>query len=639
MSKNHTDDNNMSQGADGGGQSDKGSVADILHVDKYMPTERNVLPLPRSGAPMTDNELRQEFFNTTTTSLNEDTSQEKNMKISCNGCGQKLDVSTLDPFSKFECPVCGAELIVPRWFDEYMLIKVEGMGGMATVYRAIDPTLDREIAVKILNPEVALDKERGELFLNEARTAATINNPSVVPIYTCGEFKGQPFIVMQFMKGGSLEELIDVKNPPDILCAVKWFRSVAEGLYCAYRHGIVHHDIKPGNIMLDNADYAKIGDFGIAQAINDSRASKIFEMTKSWISPHYVSPEKAVSNREDYRGDIYSLGAAFYHILTGFTPFQHDDIEELIRLRLVKIPQEPKRRRRAIPSELSKLIMGMLSINPLNRPEYPQIIAELDSISVRLEAKRKKQLSKKSIQRRWIMTRLGFIAAILLVWLGVIWCAYRLSGDVEPVELDITSGMIDRRIRETAELFATGDSKRATVMSKSLFDSANIAPKTRKYAALQLALGNYLNCSRYAPDNCAFIAGRLIEIGIRPTSPVIAMIRFLEKKEISPADLRNKLTDSNAWQNFVCEYVIFIRSVYFYEHGEETYENVMENLRKLKSVSEHGNLQGDSYADCWRKRLPVYENILNNKHKNGVMVEPLFDRLRFGAGENKPADG
>ena len=121
----------------------------------------------------------------------------KAVKISCHSCGQKLDMSHMESFSRVACPACGAELIVPRWFDNYLLEETAGIGGMATVYRALDLALDREVAIKVLNDDLALQVDRSEMFLQEARTAATINHYAVIPIYTCGIFENQTYIVMQ----------------------------------------------------------------------------------------------------------------------------------------------------------------------------------------------------------------------------------------------------------------------------------------------------------------------------------------------------------------------------------------------------------------------------------------------------------
>ena len=123
--------------------------------------------------------------------------QDNTLKITCHHCKQKLDVSSLEPFSRINCPRCNTELIVPERFDSYLLHEPGGCGGMASVYRAHDPALDREVAIKILNPEYSSDPSRSAQFLQEARTAATVNHHAIVSIYTCGIYQGRSYIVMQ----------------------------------------------------------------------------------------------------------------------------------------------------------------------------------------------------------------------------------------------------------------------------------------------------------------------------------------------------------------------------------------------------------------------------------------------------------
>ncbi len=302
------------------------------------------------------------------------------VKISCHACGQKLDLSTLESFSHINCPVCNADLIVPKWFDIYLLEESGGVGGMATVYRALDLALDREVAIKVLRSDLASQIEKSELFLHEARTAATINHYAVIPIYTCGIFENQPYIVMQYMGGGSLENLL--KNTLEPLAVSKvlyWIRDIASGLENARTHGVVHHDIKPANIMLDSEGKAKIGDFGIAQiATRSAPEGKTPDAARFWLSPHYASPEKIRTGNEDFRGDIYSLGATFYHLLTGSTPFNNSDMDELLRVRLTADPVPPHLIRKDIPAQISMMVMLMMARNPEERPDYTQLMTILD---------------------------------------------------------------------------------------------------------------------------------------------------------------------------------------------------------------------------------------------------------------------
>lgn len=304
----------------------------------------------------------------------------RRIKIACPTCSQKIDVTECEAFSHLNCPSCKQELVVPKWFHSFLLEEPEGEGGMATVYRALDIQLDREVAIKVLNREQIGTRVSSELFLHEARTAAAINHSAVVPIYSCGENEGAPYIVMQYMNGGNLEERLaraDGRLPvPQV---VRWMRDISDGLRYASDRGVIHHDIKPANILLDIDHNAKIGDFGLAQVMCGGDSQNYLAQGKMWLSPHYVSPEKVLNGTEGAEGDIYSLGATFYHLLTGKTPFHNPDTEELMRMRLLNDPVMPSLIRPEISEPLSHLILSMMDRNPSKRPQYPEIIGAIDS--------------------------------------------------------------------------------------------------------------------------------------------------------------------------------------------------------------------------------------------------------------------
>jgi len=303
----------------------------------------------------------------------------RKIKIACPGCGQKLDVTEMPPFSRVNCPACSFRLIVPKWFNNFLLEAPEGTGGMAVVYRALDITLDREVAIKIFNPELAAQGVSPDLFLHEARIAATINHPAVVPIYSCGEWDGSAYIVMQYMGGGTLERrLRKAKGRLPMMETCRWIRDVCEGLGVARGLGIVHHDVKPANILLDIDSNAKISDFGLSQAASGKAASAFLDPSKMWLSPDYVSPEKVITGEEGPEGDIYSLGASFYHVLTGQPPFQSDNVQELVNMRTTQDPASPDLVRPDITPALAALILDMMNRTPEARPSYGQIVVRIN---------------------------------------------------------------------------------------------------------------------------------------------------------------------------------------------------------------------------------------------------------------------
>ena len=304
------------------------------------------------------------------------------LKVKCPGCGQKLDLSGWDAFARVPCPVCRLELVVPKRFGEILLEEPVGNGGMARVYRALDLALDREIAVKILDPDMARNPDWVRLFLHEARSAATLNHPNVIPVYSCGEHDGQPYILMQFMGGGALNQQIkECGRTIAIDFVLRAGADAARGLAAAWEQGIVHHDVKPGNMLLDRSGGIKVGDFGLAEIVRDATNTSLELLTRGWISPYYVSTEKVQTGREDYRGDIYSLGASLYHLLTGIPPFSGDTPETVAAARINgAVPPNPCQHRPEIPPDLAAFVMALLAPEPEARPQnYDQIVEQLEA--------------------------------------------------------------------------------------------------------------------------------------------------------------------------------------------------------------------------------------------------------------------
>ena len=293
------------------------------------------------------------------------------IKINCINCRSRYDVSELPPFTTFNCPECNALLRTPKKFGRYFLEKLCARGGMAEIYRASDPLLMRHVAIKIAKSNGDFGDMK-ELFFNEAKLIAPIAHSTVVPIYDCGEIGDETFLVMQYMEGGDLEH--HMKNhtlpPPEKL--ISYMQDVAVGLHFLFlSHSIVHHDIKPGNIMLTGDGDAKVGDFDFADR---RKSGDITTQCPLWGSPGYVSPERLQYGGEDHRGDIFSLGITIYELFSGQLPFG-----------ITGAPDELYQRRQRpfvplnhlcpqISKEISQLVDGMLAFDPEHRPAYPEII-------------------------------------------------------------------------------------------------------------------------------------------------------------------------------------------------------------------------------------------------------------------------
>ncbi len=291
-----------------------------------------------------------------------------NLKIACPSCSQKLDVSGYEPFEEVGCPTCGCTILVPRLFGDFLLEEIIGHGGMAVVYRALDLTLHRDVAIKVLNEDIAAEEGASEQFLREGRAAAAINHINVVPIYSAGQVEGLPCLVMQYMEGLSLDRQLErIEGGASMNFCFQVAAEAALGLQAALREGIIHHDVKPANILLDADGVAKVGDFGLAQLLRDDTEHS--SDADHWATPYYVSPEKVRTGREDYRGDIYSLGATLYHLFGGKPPFRGGSERAIMDARLEVEPLPLQEIRPDVPPTAARMIHAMLSRDRDSRPQ------------------------------------------------------------------------------------------------------------------------------------------------------------------------------------------------------------------------------------------------------------------------------
>ncbi|MES2569484.1 MAG: protein kinase, partial [Verrucomicrobiota bacterium] len=239
----------------------------------------------------------------------------------CTSCGNALDVSALQPLSDLKCPRCGSINRVLRNFDHFRLVKVIGQGGAGTVYQAFDTKLQRTAALKFLRADFAQDKEFIEKLVEEAAVTASINHPHVVKVFSTGTAHGMFYLAMELIERGTLADQIDSQQRLSETQTLALAVQVAQGLRAAAEHGLIHRDIKPGNILLTSQGTAKIVDFGLAASLEVAKHSS----SEIWGTPYYLPPERLNGVAEDFRSDMYSLGATLFHALAGRPPFEAKD--------------------------------------------------------------------------------------------------------------------------------------------------------------------------------------------------------------------------------------------------------------------------------------------------------------------------
>lgn len=264
-----------------------------------------------------------------------------------------------------------------KWIGPYRVLGSLGSGATGEVYLGEDPQLDRKVAIKILKTDFKYDSELRNRFLREARNMARLSHPGVVSVFAVGDEEGLPYLVMEYLQGTDLLTFIEKHGALPYSQVVSIFLDVAEGLWHAAADGIVHRDVKPANIFLAAENRAKIGDFGLARALElDSglTADGVVIGTPDYLAPEIISGVKATAE-----SDIYSLGCSMYHALAGYPPYRlpHEDISgQEVLSRQLRSPV-PMLDDRQIPRALRKLVHDMMSKQPSGRPSYEKILQAL----------------------------------------------------------------------------------------------------------------------------------------------------------------------------------------------------------------------------------------------------------------------
>ena len=248
--------------------------------------------------------------------------------------------------------------------DRYEIIKSIGEGGMANVYLAYDTILDRRVAVKVLRGDLSNDEKFVRRFQREALSASSLSHPNIVEMYDVGEDNGLYYIVMEYIEGKTLKQLIKKRGSLTLSEAIDIMLQLTDGISHAHDSYIIHRDLKPQNIMIREDGSIKITDFGIAMALN---STKLTQTNSVMGSVHYLPPEQASGKGSTIRSDIYSMGILFYELLTGTLPFKGDNAVEIALKQLRDEIPSIRKKNPAIPQSVENVVIKATAKNPKNR--------------------------------------------------------------------------------------------------------------------------------------------------------------------------------------------------------------------------------------------------------------------------------
>lgn len=365
----------------------------------------------------------------------------------CRTCGKALDIADAKPLSRVWCPSCGAENIVPVVLETFLITRVIGSGTSGMIYAGVDQANQhRKVAIKVFTKDESRD-DRITRAIAEAKALRDLRHPNIVKVYAIGTTGGQPYVVMELLDGGSLKDAADEATAMAEERVLEIAIDIAEALKRTSERGMLHLDVKPGNILFDSHGVPKLLDFGYAAVTADMAANEILG------TPYYVAPELVRRMTPDHRCDIYSLGATMYHLATGRPPFDGETIKQIVLSRLQQPAPDPRGANPQLSKPTAQVIMKMMATDLSQRySSYDELLTDLRHARFELD-----QAAEAKAARLWdeqggraadstsgaatdrrgheSLTRGLVIAAIAVGVIGlaaVIWSAMN-RGEVEPV--------------------------------------------------------------------------------------------------------------------------------------------------------------------------------------------------------------
>ena len=481
----------------------------------------------------------------------------------CHSCGMAMDISGIPPFTHVRCPTCSKATRVKCDFGPYTLLRRHAVGGMSMVYVAKDNLLGREVALKILSEEFSSDQYRIKSFEEEARITASFNHPNVVRVFTTGKAFGRFYIAMELVPGGHFEHQINERGKIPEIEMLALAIEVAQGLKAANAAGLIHRDMKPGNILLDSEGHAKIVDFGLALVTQGGVA----QATEFWATPYYVPPETIEGRPEDFRSDIYAFGATLYHALSGIPSCSDESLstEALREAKKKVIPLgtlDP-----SLSVDVCRIVDRAMAYDPEKRfSSYDALMAQLEDAYKHLRAGVAVESSGTAAKRRLKNHRVELVvggvaglALVMAVFAGIWWVTRDSLPTPKPqVSQSSTSTLPDLASDKSNEIAASyrvarsaveaGEFEKAAAEFTKLRENKSVQEPTRSWAGVEAVMAWYLagdSVRAKAEAKDALAHASAVEDGKPRLDKVLITVlgEMNNVSAISSSDIDNSLSD------------------------------------------------------------------------------------------------